>query len=82
MPITDEQPPYETDAGLAEYLTRQFRLAAVEDTVSNQIPVLTQIPAKLSVGRLYYFNNAISGDLVILGEGLYLYKSTGFVSLG
>ena len=49
---------------------------------SDQLIKYGTIPLKLSVGRLYYFTQAITDDLVITQEGLYLYKTTGFVFLG
>lgn len=76
--ITDEQPPFDTEYKLSEYLSRQFSAGKLEDENKDQKAIYTAIPAKLSVGKLYYFSNAIAST-PITGEGLYLYKSTGFI---
>ncbi len=79
MTITNEQPPQSTDDDLREYLARQLLAAKREDENSSQVPVLTRLPGKLSVGKLYYFSNAIAGDPVVTQEGLYIQKSGGMV---
>lgn len=81
MAISDEQAPEGTPERLSEYLFRQFSLAKREDEASDQIVRRTVIPNKLSVGKLYYFTQAVSGDPIIVGEGLYVYTSTGFKAL-
>ena len=75
-----EQAPNGTAPELAEYLGRQF--AALERTLSIQQkpPLLSQVPLKPLVGKSYYFTTALSPE--ITSEGLWLYKSTGWVQLG
>lgn len=80
--ITDEQPPESTDTELSEYLSRMFRNAKIEDANKDQPIRYSSIPEKLGIGKRYYFLNAIPADPVITTEGLYLYKSTGWVFLG
>ena len=73
-----EQPPESSDYELREYLARVNIQVNSDLSNSNQIPRLTAIPSKLSIGKLYYFLNAVAATPVS-GEGLYIYKSTGFV---
>ena len=75
-----EQTPNGTPPELAEYLGRQF--ATIERTLSIQQkpPLLSQVPLKPTVGKAYYFVAALSPE--ITAEGLWLYKSTGWVQLG
>ena len=45
---------------------------------SNQIPRMDALPARISIGKVYYFNQAIAAT-AITGEGYWGYKSTGWV---
>ena len=78
MPIPDEQPPIELSAEVREYLSRMFRAAADEDRNSTKHPILYAVPGHPVVGKSYYFGAAIS-TTPITGEGLWVYKSTGWV---
>lgn len=82
MAITDEQPPEDTEPRLKEYLTRMFRDARYEDTTKNQVDRYTNLPEQVSIGKTYFFLNAIAAHPVITAEGFYGYKSTGWVLLG
>lgn len=44
------------------------------------LPILTAIPAKPKIGKIYYFGNAILPNITV--EGFWGYKSTGWVLLG
>ncbi len=79
MPIPDERPPEGTQYELSEYLYRLFTAARYEDDESNRIRRYTLLPNRPEIAKLYYFDNAIAGDPDITAEGLYLYKSTGYV---
>ncbi len=78
MAVSEEQPPFETEAMLREYLSRQFRAAKLEDDNKDQVSRYTAIPTKVSIGKAYYFTQAVGGDPDITQEGLYVYKSTGW----
>lgn len=73
--LTDERVPEGTEPKLAEYLNRMFRDARLSDLQSDQFLIRTQIPDKISVGKLYYFM-PIAGT-VIDQEGWYHYSSHG-----
>jgi len=81
MAITEEQPPFDTEANLKEYLARQFRAAKQQDDNAEQTTTYTALPDKLNIGKVYYFLNAVAAT-PITGEGLWLYKSTGWILLG
>jgi len=78
MPVF-EQPPRTESLELREYLVRTNAQIAHELVNSNQNPRYTDLPDKVSIGKQYYFLNAVPAHLVITAEGLYLYKSTGWV---
>lgn len=78
--ITDERPPEGTDPHLSEYLSRMFRDARLSDDQSAQIPKMTMLPDNLSVGKIYYFENAISGT-DIDAAGYWGYTSEGWERL-
>lgn len=74
-----EQPPVSTEEELREYLARNNIQIGYELTNNNQIPRFTDLPNKVSVGKIYYFKNAVPAHPVITAEGYYGYKSTGWV---
>lgn len=75
-----EQTPNGTPPELAEYLGRQFATIEHVLQVQQKPPLLSVVPLKPIVGKSYYFTAALS--LEITAEGLWLYKSTGWVQLG
>ena len=75
-----ERPPITTQKDLSAYLVRILGQLEVAIDNSQQMPLLTALPAKPIVGKQYYFKNAISP--YISGEGVWVYKSTGWVLLG
>jgi len=79
--MSTEQPPQSTDNSLAAYLVRMFN--GVDNAVlnNNKMAVKKLLPPKPVVGTLYYFSQSIPPTITD-GEGLYIYKSTGYVFLG
>ena len=75
-----EQPPRGTEPELAEYLCRQFATVERVLQIQQKPPLLSQVPTKPIVGKAYYFTGPL--DAVVNAEGLWLYKSTGWVQLG
>lgn len=75
-----EQPPSNTDAQLAEYLTRQLSLLQNQIDNAAALNVLTALPAKPLVGKMYYFGNTIAPTITT--AGVWAYKSTGWSFLG
>ena len=77
--IPTEQPPDSTDLSLRSYLTRMFQAIANELLKSRYEP-RKDMPAKFGVGDIYYFAGSIPST-AITGEGLWIYKSTGWVQI-
>ena len=74
-----EQPPAGTDPKLVEYLVRH--LSKLEEAAADtSIPLLTALPAKPFIGKLYYFSNTIGSTITTIG--VWVYKSTGWSYLG
>ncbi|RLD78817.1 MAG: hypothetical protein DRJ15_10745 [Bacteroidetes bacterium] len=80
--ISTTRIPTDLKLSLTEFLQQFVINANFAVGQNDQCRKYGTIPQKLSVGRLYYFTQAITDDLVITQEGLYIYKSTGFVFLG
>lgn len=80
MAIQLERPPIEgIDPNIVRYLDH---LVDVIQDLTDQQPrfkPLNNIPTKLAVGRVYYFSRAI--DATVNAEGLWLYKSTGWIQI-
>ena len=68
-----EQPPLTMPDDHREYLTRQ--LNAIKNVDHQQLTLLTTLPAKPSIGKLYYFKNTIGGTITTVGA--YVYKGGG-----
>lgn len=65
---------------LGSYLHRMFNRI---NTLFLQVHIFSPrkiLPEKPRIGGVYYFSAAILPD--ITGEGLWLYKSTGWIQLG
>lgn len=75
-----EQAPNSTAPELREYLGRQFDMLARTISMMQKPLSLSIVPEKPIVGKSYYFVAALSAE--ITAEGLWLYKSTGWVQLG
>jgi hypothetical protein len=74
-----EQPPSSTVRELREYLVRQLTAVNYKADDLGNLTVLTALPAKPHVGKIYYFGNAISPSITV--EGAWVYKSTGVWTL-
>ena len=74
-----EQPPANTDNQLKEYLFRQLSALENKSLQLGNLTVLTALPTKPVVGKIYYFANAILP--IIVAEGAYVYRSTGVWTL-
>lgn len=75
-----EQVPEGLPSNVREYLFRQLNRLELLTQNSAQLPVLTALPAKPSVGKLYYFGNTIAPT--ITSVGVWVYKTTGWSYLG
>jgi len=78
--ITIEVPPQEFNDAEREYLVRQLVKINTALMQSNYFPPRYTLPAKSKPGEVVYFAAAILPD--ITGEGLWLYKTTGWAQLG
>ena len=79
--IGSEQPPEDVDVPLKEFLSRQFVQVNIALEQNNDFDVRYVLPAKLRVGKIYYFGAAVA-TTPITGEGWWGFKSTGWVQLG
>jgi len=70
-----EQPPINTDNQLKEYLFRQLLTLENRSLQLGNLEILTALPTKPSIGKVYYFANAILPSITV--EGAWIYKSTG-----
>lgn len=78
--ISIEQPPEATDPDLKEYINRLVTLINVSLGQDAQLVKYTTMPTKMSVGKLYYFTQAIASTPVT-GEGVYINTTTGLEKL-
>lgn len=79
LKIALDQPPESTSPELAEWLNKkivQINLALDQ----TEMEVLYILPAKYKVGTIKYFGAAIP-TTPITGEGLWIYKSGGWVQI-
>lgn len=74
-----EQPPASTDTQLTGYLVRQFSALENKSLQLGNLEILTALPAKPVVGKVYYFKNVISPTITV--EGAWVYKSTNVWTL-
>ena len=74
-----EQPPFTTSPELKEYLVRQLTSVNYKADDLGNLSILTALPNKPHVGKIYYFANAILPTIV--AEGAYVYRSTGWSSI-
>lgn len=75
-----EQPPVDTPSALKEYLARV--LDALQNKDSQQLQIITAMPAKPSPGRIYYFNLIIAPWITAVGAWLYKLVSAGSFVVG
>lgn len=69
-----EQPPDNTDIQLKEYLVRQLSALENQNLQLGNLAVLTALPTRPVVGKIYYFKNVIGTTITV--EGAWVYKST------
>ena len=69
-----EQPPDNTDIQLKEYLVRQLSALENQNLQLGNLAVLTALPTRPVVGKIYYFKNVIGTTITV--EGACVYKST------
>ena len=69
-----EQPPDNTDIQLKEYLVRQLSALENQNLQLGNLAVLTALPTRPVVGKIYYFKN-VNGTTITV-EGAWVYKST------
>ena len=74
-----EQPPANTDTQLTEYLFRQLSALENKSLQLGNLTILTALPTKPTVGKIYYFANAILPSITY--EGAWVYTSYGWTSL-
>jgi hypothetical protein len=74
-----EQPPANTDTQLTEYLFRQLSALENKSLQLGNLEMLTALPARPVVGKVYYFKNIILPT--ITDEGAWIYKTTGVWTL-
>jgi hypothetical protein len=74
-----EQPPVNTDNQLKEYLFRQLLTLENRSLQLGNLEILTALPNKPSIGKVYYFANAILPSITY--EGAWVYTSYGWTSL-
>lgn len=78
--ISQEQPPFEIDEDLREYLIR-FR-TDVDSALkaASKFPERKQMPYKPQIGDQHYFGNPATHnyDAVITDEGMWAYTVTGW----
>lgn len=81
MPIPDEQPPLELSEQTRDYLIRMFRSARDEDSRSDRLVILQNLPDRPVKGKIYYFDRAIAPS--ISRDGYWGYNTQGkWVLLG
>lgn len=76
-----EIPPRETEEELAEYLSRMFNHVNIAVGQNAQLIKYSVLPIKPSVGKVYFFTQAIP-TTSITQEGYWGYTSSGYVLLG
>ena len=69
-----EQPPDNTDIQLKEYLVRQLSALENQNLQLGNLAVLSALPTRPVVGKIYYFKNVIGTTITV--EGAWVYKST------
>lgn len=74
-----EQPPFTTSPELKEYLVRQLTSVNYKADDLGNLSILTALPNKPHVGKIYYFANAILPSITY--EGAWVYTSYGWTSL-
>lgn len=77
--ISQESPPSSMDGESAEWIARRLVEISIALSQTQNMEVLYAEPDKPEIGHIRYFGAAI--DATINAEGLWLYKSTGWVQI-
>jgi len=80
--LSPEQPPESFDEEQREWLARLFRQIDIELNKHEIVRRRTDFDEAPQIGKIYYFDNAPPSEPLITGEGLWLFKSTGWVQIG
>ncbi len=80
--LTSEQPPDSLSDDVKEYLTRIYTQINIELSNTSALQRRTDFTTRPVIGKIYYFDNAPPSEPLITAEGLWLYKSTGWVQIG
>lgn len=75
--IGSETPPVDVDATFKDYLVRMRAAINIALSSPDYFAPRSTMPAKVKIGNIFYFSAAIP-TTDITGEGLWIYKSTGW----
>lgn len=75
--IGTETPPIDSDPTLKDYLVRMRSALNIALNSPDYFAPRSTLPRKVRVGNIYYFSTVIPLT-DITGEGLWIYKSTGW----
>lgn len=78
--IGSETPPVNVDATFKDYLVRMRSAINIALSSPDYFAPRSTLPRKFKVGNVYYFTSAIP-TTAITGEGLWIYKSTGWTQI-
>ena len=83
MALSQEQPPFDVDEGLREYLIRFRTDIDNELRKASKFPERVEQPPKPQKGDVHYFGDPVTHnyDAAILVEGFWGYNNTGWVQL-
>jgi len=82
--ISQEVPPESFPADQRDFLTRRFVDVGTALGQVNNFTPRKQMPYKAQIGHMYYFNDPTGQgyDPVITQEGIWVFKSTGYIFVG
>ena len=78
--ISIQQPPESFEGIEKDYLVRQLVQINLALGQANYFTPRNNLPLRVRVGEVFYFNAAIP-TTPITGEGLWIYKSTGWTQI-
>ncbi len=79
--IGTETPPIDSNPTLKDYLVRMRSSINIALASADYFAPRSTLPKKVKIGNTYYFTQAIPLT-DITGEGLWIYKSTGWTLIG
>ena len=79
--MSQEIPPESFEFDQRDYLNRRFTDVGTLFGQTHEFTPRKQMPYKPQIGHLFYFNDPTGQnyDPVITSEGLWVFKSTGYV---